>query len=72
MPDVIVRITRGDGTVDRKARIVAEIVATRQRLPDKEPEHTRIIIDEVDPEDRGFAGVLIPGYHRRPRASTDA
>ncbi len=72
MPYVNVRITRWDVTVDQKARIVAEITATLQRVLGKAPEHTHVIIDEIDPENWGFAGVLTPEYRRGARSSTDA
>ncbi|HYD55171.1 MAG TPA: 4-oxalocrotonate tautomerase family protein [Gemmatimonadaceae bacterium] len=65
MPYVNVRITRDGVTAEQKAQIVAEITATLQRVLDKRPEHTHIVIDEVEPENWGFAGVLTSEYRRR-------
>ena len=62
MPYVSVRITRGDVSREQKARMVAEITATLGAVLGKRPEHTHIIIDEVDPENWGFAGMLTPDY----------
>ena len=31
----------------------------------KKPEHTHVVIDEVEPENRGFAGVLTTDYRRQ-------
>ena len=62
MPYVNVRITRGEVSREQKARIVAEITATLGAVLGKRPEHTHIIIDEVDPENWGFAGLLTPDY----------
>ena len=58
MPYVNVRITKDGLTAEQKAQIVGEITATLQRVLGKRPEHTHIIIDEVEPENWGFAGML--------------
>lgn len=65
MPYVNVRITNDGVTVEQKAQIVAEITATLQRVLGKRPEHTHVIIDEVDPANWGFAGVLTTEYRQR-------
>lgn len=65
MPYVNVRITKDGVTADQKAQIVAEITGTLQRVLGKRPEHTHIIIDEIEPENWGFAGVLTPEYRRQ-------
>ena len=73
MPFVNVKITRDGVTAEQKARIVAEITATLQRVLGKRPEHTHIVIDEVDPENWGYAGVLTTEYRRRSdRGVTDS
>ena len=64
MPYVNVRITRDGVTVEQKAQIVAEITQTLQRVLGKRPEHTHIVIDEIDPENWGFAGVLTTEYRK--------
>jgi 4-oxalocrotonate tautomerase len=65
MPFVNVKITRDGVTVEQKAQIVAEITATLQRILGKQPEHTHIVIDEVDAENWGYAGVLTTEYRKR-------
>jgi 4-oxalocrotonate tautomerase len=62
MPYVKVRITRDGVTADQKGIIVSEITATLQRVLGKRPEHTHVVIDEVDPENWGYAGMLTPAY----------
>ena len=62
MPYVNVKITRDGVTAEQKRAIVAEITATLQRVLGKRPEHTHIVIDEVEPENWGFAGMLTPEY----------
>jgi 4-oxalocrotonate tautomerase len=65
MPYVNVRITRDGVTAAQKSQIVAEITGTLQRVLGKRPEHTHVVIDEVDPENWGFAGVLTTEYRAR-------
>ena len=62
MPYVNVRITRDGVTAAQKSQIVAEITGTLQRVLGKRPEHTHVVIDEVDPENWGFSGVLTTEY----------
>jgi len=68
MPYVNVRITRDGVTAEQKARIVREITATLQNVLNKKPEQTHIVIDEIDPENWGFAGMLTPEYRARTKA----
>jgi 4-oxalocrotonate tautomerase len=65
MPFVNVKITRDGVTTEQKAQLVAEITATLERVRGKRPEHTHIVIDEVDPEDWGFGGVPTTVYRKR-------
>jgi 4-oxalocrotonate tautomerase len=58
MPYVNVKITRTGVTREQKAQIVREMTDTLQRVLGKDPEHTHIVIDEVDLDNWGFAGQL--------------
>jgi 4-oxalocrotonate tautomerase len=62
MPYVNVRIIKDGVTAEQKATIVKEITQTLQRVLGKRPEHTHIIIDEVEKENWGFAGMLTTEY----------
>lgn len=64
MPYVSVRITKDGVTVEQKRRVVEEITRTLVEVLGKRPEHIHIIIDEVEPENWGFAGVLTTDYRR--------
>lgn len=64
MPYVNVRVTSGV-TTEQKAQIVEEITRTLSDVLGKKPEHTHIVIDEVDPENWGFAGMLTTEYRKR-------
>ncbi len=65
MPYVNVRITKDGATAEQKRRIVEEITQTLVTVLGKRPEHTHIIIDEVEPENWGFAGMLTTDYRER-------
>ena len=65
MPYVNVRITKDGVTAEQKAQIIAEITQTLQRVLGKRPEHTHIVIDEIEPENWGFAGMLTTEYRKR-------
>ena len=58
MPYVNVRILRNGVTAAQKSRIVSEITKTLETVLGKKPEHTHVVIDEVDPENWGYAGML--------------
>ncbi len=62
MPYVNVRVTKDEMTAEQKRQIVEEITDTLVRVLGKRPEHTHIIIDEVEPENWGFAGMLTTDY----------
>ncbi|VTS03168.1 4-oxalocrotonate tautomerase : 4-oxalocrotonate tautomerase family enzyme OS=Pseudomonas sp. GM49 GN=PMI29_05548 PE=4 SV=1: Tautomerase [Gemmata massiliana] len=64
MPYVNVRITRDGVTTEQKAQIVAEITQTLQRVLGKRPDLTHIVIDEIDPENWGFSGMLTTEYRK--------
>ena len=56
MPYVNVRITRDGVTREQKAQVIAEMTETLQRVLNKRPELTHIVIDEIDTDDWGVAG----------------
>ena len=65
MPYVNVCTTKDGVTAEQKAQHVAEITRTLQTVLGKRPEHTHIIIDEIDPENWGFAGMLTTEYRKQ-------
>jgi 4-oxalocrotonate tautomerase len=67
MPYVNVRITKDGVTKEQKAQIVEEITQTLYRVLGKKPEYTHIIIDEVEPENWGFAGMLTTEYRKQQK-----
>lgn len=65
MPYVNIRLTKDGVTADQKKQIVEEITQTLVRVLGKKPEHTHIIIDEIEPENWGFAGMLTTEYRKQ-------
>lgn len=72
VPYVNVRITKDGVTAEQKAAIVAEITQTLQRVLGKHPEHTHIVIDEIEPENWGFAGMLTTEYRAAQQGKDQA
>jgi 4-oxalocrotonate tautomerase len=62
VPYVSVRITRDGVTAGQKRRVVEEITQTLVNVLGKRPEHIHIVIDEVEPENWGYAGMLTTEY----------
>lgn len=64
MPYVSVRITKDGVTAEQKRRVVEEMTRTLVNVLGKRPEHIHVVIDEVEPENWGFAGMLTTDYRR--------
>jgi 4-oxalocrotonate tautomerase len=65
MPFVNVRITRDGVSREQKAQVIREITDTLQRVLNKKPELTHIVIEEVDTDNWGFAGITTTEYRQR-------
>jgi 4-oxalocrotonate tautomerase len=65
MPYINVRITKDGVSADQKKQIVEEMTQTLVSVLGKRPEHIHIIIDEVEPENWGFAGMLTTEYRKQ-------
>jgi len=65
MPYVNVRITKDGVTAEQKRQIVEEITNTLVKVSNKKPEQTHIVIDEIELENWGFAGMLTSEYRKQ-------
>ena len=65
MPYINVKITKDGTTAAQKKRIVEEMTQTLVNVLNKKPEHIHIVIDEVEPENWGFAGKLTTEFRGR-------
>lgn len=57
MPYINLQITKG-ATREQKQRIVEEFTNMLVSVLNKKPEHTHIVIQEIDEDDWGFDGML--------------
>ena len=60
MPYINLQIIRG-ATRQQKAQLVKEFTESLVRVLGKKPEHTHIVIQEIEHSDWGFAGELSDG-----------
>ena len=66
MPYINLQITTG-ASREQKAEIVRDFTATLQRVLGKKPEHTHIVIQEIEEADWGFAGLLTDDWKRQQK-----
>jgi 4-oxalocrotonate tautomerase len=64
MPYVNIQITKG-ATRDQKAQLVKEVTDSLVRILGKKPEHTHIVIQEIEEEDWGFSGLLTDDWKKK-------
>ena len=57
MPYINLQITKG-ATRDQKAELVKDFTDSLRRVLNKNPEHVHVVIQEIDDENWGFAGLL--------------
>lgn len=71
MPYINVKLTKPGVTAEHKAQIVRRFTDTLVEVLGKQPEHIHIVLDLVDEENWGFAGMLTTEYrktHPNPNA----
>ena len=57
MPYVNIQITKG-ATREQKAALVKDVTDSLVRVLGKDPEHTHVVIQEIEEESWGFSGLL--------------
>lgn len=67
MPYVNVQITHG-ATREQKANVVRDTTDSLVRELGKRPEHIHIVMQEIQEEDWGFAGMLTDDWKKRQSA----
>ena len=65
MPFISVRITRDGVTREQKAQVIKEITETMERVLNKDPKLTHIVIEEVDTDNWGYAGITTTEYRQQ-------
>ncbi|MGD1943196.1 MAG: 4-oxalocrotonate tautomerase family protein [Leptolyngbyaceae cyanobacterium] len=64
MPYVNIQITKGASRA-QKAQLVREVTESLVRVLGKRPEHIHIVLQEIEEEDWGFAGLLTDDWKRQ-------
>jgi 4-oxalocrotonate tautomerase len=74
MPFVNIRIARdGNGaTAEQKAAVIRGVTDVLVKVLDKNPERTHVVIEEVDPDNWGFAGDSVTVVRQRAAAQAAA
>lgn len=63
MPYINLQITKG-ATRAQKKKLVEDFTRSLVETLGKKPEHIHIVIDEVDEENWGYAGMLTDDYRK--------
>ncbi|MES2540364.1 MAG: 4-oxalocrotonate tautomerase family protein [Pseudomonadota bacterium] len=69
MPYVNIKITREGATPVQKAELIAGVTELLQRVLDKNPATTFVVIDEVALEDWGIGGLPVQEYRAKAKAN---
>jgi len=69
MPYVNVKITKDGVTKSQKEQIVRDITHSLVKTLGKKPEHIHIVIDEIETDNWGFAGMLTTEYRKKAKKS---
>lgn len=64
MPYVNIQIIKG-ATREQKAQLVEAVTDSLVRILDKKPEHTHVVIQEIEEENWGFAGMLTDEWKKQ-------
>ena len=67
MPYINVKITKDGVTKSQKEQIVKDITDSLVKTLGKKPEHIHIVIDEVETDNWGFAGMLTTEYRKKSK-----
>ena len=65
MPYVNIKITREGVTTEQKEILIRETTAMLERVLNKAPQTTHVVIDEIDAGNWGIGGESVTYYRRR-------
>lgn len=69
MPYVNIQITKG-ATREQKAQLVRDVTDSLVRVLNKKPEHTHVVIQEIDDGNWGFSGLLTDEWKKRQQSES--
>ncbi len=64
MPYVNIRITREGVTAEQKEILIRDTTAMLERVLNKAPQTTHVVIDEIDTDNWGFGGESVTFYRQ--------
>ncbi|VVQ25022.1 putative tautomerase [Pseudomonas fluorescens] len=62
MPYVNIKITDEGVTREQKRELIAQVTAVLERVLQKNPRSTTVVIDEINVDNWGMAGLQVPEY----------
>lgn len=68
MPYVNIKITKTGATAAQKAELIKGATDLLQRVLNKNPETTVVVIDEVDTDNWGVAGESVTARNAKPKS----
>lgn len=71
MPYVHIQVTREGVTVEQKEALIAGATDLLVRVLNKNPATTFVVIEEVDTDNWGIAGMPVTKYRARERAGAE-
>lgn len=71
MPYVHIRVTREGVTVEQKEELIKGVTGLLVRVLNKNPTQTFVVIEEVDTDNWGVAGMSVTKYRAQERAATE-
>jgi 4-oxalocrotonate tautomerase len=65
MPYVNIQVTREGVTREQKVALIAGVTQLLQRVLNKDPAITYVVIDEVELDNWGVGGLPVPAFRRQ-------
>ena len=65
MPYVNIRITREGVTSEQKEILIRETTEMLERVLNKDPQSTHVVLDEIETDNWGIGGESVTNYRRR-------
>ena len=67
MPYVNIKVTREGVTTEQKEMLIRETTVMLERVLNKDPQTTHVVIDEIDTDNWGFGGESVTNYRQQER-----
>ena len=67
MPYVKIKVTRDGVTTEQKEMLIRETTVMIERVLNKDPQTTHVVIDEIDTDNWGIGGESMTRYRQRER-----